>query len=580
MTTNPPIEPLDDDAIGAAVRDVAGQWTMPAVRLDAPGWRARVRSPRTRRLAALRGAIGRAGQAAGAALALAVAAALLGVYMTNLGAGKPGDSHAPTGGPSGRPDTSPEAAASPLPGLFVDGALPGITHLLVSDEATFEVLDLATGTLTPALGGGWYGSSAVARPDGSVTCLCISGDGFSRNGAAAISVTLQAYDRDGASVSSGPVATYRGAPDPRDPITPETPQDVAVAIAPGLAAGTRVVGWTVHVHPVWHSGVDVVDLATATVVSHISLPDRSDGAGTVRLAPVAPKLIGLGGDGRAILSQWWMSWSPPAATNPASHSGADGFTVAVDGAALSDLQPFAAASQCGYDITEAGPRPNGAGTWLTCPSNSGSQTRLRLIDTAGAVTDMQIGAAVAGYGEGSGSLVSPDGRWLYLWDPTHLELTRVDLADGGTTKASATTATATDPLAALGRWLVPATAAKVLLDPGLAISADGARIYALGVPPGSGVSGDRAGSTGVLVFDATSMRQVDRWAPLADFVSIAVSADGSAVFAAGAPETAVDGSHTSQPASITAYDAATGKIRLIAGNLGQGFVTFPSPILP
>ena len=45
-------ELINDDAIAQLVRDTAAGWTMPAVRLDSPSWRDRIKGPRARRLAA------------------------------------------------------------------------------------------------------------------------------------------------------------------------------------------------------------------------------------------------------------------------------------------------------------------------------------------------------------------------------------------------------------------------------------------------------------------------------------------------------------------------------------------------
>jgi DNA-binding beta-propeller fold protein YncE len=160
-----------------------------------------------------------------------------------------------------------------------------------------------------------------------------------------------------------------------------------------------------------------------------------------------------------------------------------------------------------------------------------------------------------------------------------LVLTRVDLATGELTTGTGQVALAADdPLAALGRWLTPSAAAKVLLSSGIALSPDGTRIYALGIA--SGGSADRLpGSAGLFVFDTASLAQVDHWNATADFVSIAVSADGKFVYAAGSPEMGADGSSTTQAASITVFDATDGSVRLLAGQLGHGFILFPSTIL-
>lgn len=72
------------------------------------------------------------------------------------------------------------------------------------------------------------------------------------------------------------------------------------------------------------------------------------------------------------------------------------------------------------------------------------------------------------------------------------------------------------------------------------------------------------------------MAQVDHWDSIADLVSIAVSGDGAFVYVAGSPEFNGNGSVTHQFASITVFEAQTGAIRLIAGQLGKGFLVLPS----
>jgi hypothetical protein len=161
-------------------------------------------------------------------------------------------------------------------------------------------------------------------------------------------------------------------------------------------------------------------------------------------------------------------------------------------------------------------------------------------------------------------------------------LTKVDLVTGDASTGQAPKPTAfsqPDPLAALGRWLAPVAQAKVILQSGIAISADGSHIFTLGID-GSPTSPEMAGSAGVFVFDATSLAPIAHWAATADFVSIAVSRDGRSVYAAGGPYVGADGRDTGQPSSITVFDAADGTVRLIAGQLGQSTLTFPSSLLP
>ena len=122
---------FDDEAIGSLVRETAASWVMPPVRLDAPSWRDRVRSPRARRVASARGWLGRLGQAGTAAIALTVVAALVAVVLT-----RPPSQVASTPGPStiASPGDTGGPAASPLPKLVLNGALPSVTDPLMLTE--------------------------------------------------------------------------------------------------------------------------------------------------------------------------------------------------------------------------------------------------------------------------------------------------------------------------------------------------------------------------------------------------------------------------------------------------------------
>jgi hypothetical protein len=139
-----------------------------------------------------------------------------------------------------------------------------------------------------------------------------------------------------------------------------------------------------------------------------------------------------------------------------------------------------------------------------------------------------------------------------------------------------------DPLAdaahALARWLAPSVEAKVYLSPSLVLSADGSRLFAIGTAATDPLT-PAGGSTGVWVFDSTTLGVVDHWAPDADYVSLGFNHDGSLLLAAGMPGTDAGGTQSDQGASVTIYDAATGAIRAVAGEVGAaigGWVTFPT----
>jgi hypothetical protein len=83
------------------------------------------------------------------------------------------------------------------------------------------------------------------------------------------------------------------------------------------------------------------------------------------------------------------------------------------------------------------------------------------------------------------------------------------------------------------------------------------------------------GSAGVFAFDAATLEPVGHWPPLADLMSIAVSADGRFVYAAAMAGFDAEGNEAPYGASITVYDVADGSVRLVAGQLGTAELLFP-----
>ena len=574
---------LDDAAIGRMVRDVAEGWTMPPVRLDQPGWRDRVRSPRVRRAAAIRGWTGRLAQAAGAAVALTVGAALLGVWLTRP-PGPASQTAAPTR--SGTANTtlrpnSTQPLPSQLPKLFVDGEVPSPSQLVVNVESDFAIVDLAKGTIGKSIASGQWGTDVRRSPDGSLYCMCLTGDGYTEGSFSHFHVTWSRFDPSGRINLSVTIGDYSGRPDPADAGNPNQAMHVAVHTTYGPDPRLAYVGWTVHAHPVWKSGVVIVDVRDGSILQRIDLPDKSDGTADTRAGVDAPRVVGAIGAARLAVARPWYTWSPPVSSNPTMVFGADTYSAAVVGDQIAAFDPLPEASGCGDSVTSAGMLP-GSGFWLGCIANSYGQAIIRRVAEDGHVIGNTVVQAAGDLGgdASSTSAVSPDGKSIFLWDPTAEVLTRVDLATGDTsTGTGQTTADLGGPLSALGRWLTPTAAAKVLLSSGIAMSPDGSRVYALGISIEGVAGADSSGSAGVFVFDTSTMVQVAHWNPTADFVSLAVSRDGGIVYAAGSPQFNASGTSTTQAASITAFDASSGSVRLIAGQLGSGFLLFPSTIV-
>jgi len=571
--------PIDDDDVARLVREVAAGWVMPPVRLDQPGWRERIRSPRARRTAGATGLLGRLGQAGAAAVALTIAATLAAVYLT----GRPG----PEAGKSNPPSTSPTdhsvvappgPEATPLPKLYLLGTSPAPTRVVVQGEdGEFSIADLSTGTLGSELTASSYGSRVRRAPNGDLVCLCMSADGAVYGQYTHMKATIERFDASGKTTSRDVVLDVSGAPDPRYEQVPEQPGHVSTVVSFSADGRYAYVGWSARAHPSWRSGIVVVALDDGTIVQRLDLPATSDGTLDLGVFVDAPRVVGQAGN-RAIIDRPKYSWGPVTAANAAYTPGRDVLSATVDaGGALGEASPLAGAATCGDDVTLAGPLPAG-GVWLSCPHYDGSVlTTIRRLRADGTIAgDTSI---YSSFVEGSTSAVSPDGTRLYIWDPIGLELNRVDLATGETTKAKAPAPTSMlDPLSAFGRWLAPSTFAKMFLQPGVALSPDGSRLYGIGIV-GDPAAHDLSSSAGIVVFDTAAMTALGRWAPTADYTSLAVSADGSFVYAAGLPGVNGAGMPVSQGASITVFNAGDGSIRLIAGDLGRQMLSFTDTTL-
>lgn len=573
-------EPLDDVAIEQLVRDVASGWTMPPVRLDAPSWRDRVRSPRGRRVDAARGWLGRFGQAAAAAVALTVVASLVAIVVTSPRRG-PGASP----DPSGSPGASPAARPSVLPRLHLPGDLPSPSRVLVrTDEGEFALVDLEKGTIGGPITGARYGSELRARADGSLLCLCLSETDRVNGTATAAAVTLDRFDRDGGLVSSTPVEAFVGQPDPRDASGLSGDYLPHVRVVMGYSEGGRYgfVGWSTRASPVWDSGVLVVDLLDGSVVSRLDLPDEGVGEGSARVVIDAPRVIGSAGAGEVLVARNRETWSGPSTETSTVAFDSDLFRVELSAGRLANAAPVPHSSDCGDRMLRAGPLPDG-GVWAAC-SWAGETVIVRRITGDGALRN-DITVARAGFIEGDTTALSADGRALFAWDPISASLTRIDLASGERTTGRAASAsgragsTELGPLAAFGRWLAPGAAAKSRLLGAVAVSPDGSRVFAIGVTGGE-TEREVVGSSGVFVFDAATLEPIDHWLPTADYASLAISPDGQFVYAAGLPGVDATGRVlVNQAASITVFSAADGTIRLIAGQLGPDMLSFPSPKL-
>jgi hypothetical protein len=565
---------LDDDQLGAMVRSAVEAWQMPPQRIDQPTWRDRTRARDGRRRWPAR--LARSGMAAlVATVVLAVAAVWLTAPRNDRGV--VGPSQAPTAAPSASPSSGP--AVTPLPKLLRNGELPSVTRVMLRAGGRYQLADLATGDLVDGGLGRYDGPLAlVPRPDGGWLCVCGAWQ-MSASGPSGLTMDLVPVDADGNAGTPTPARSLEGEADPALPADRQFALvDGNVAVSPDQK--TALFSWSVrNGADGWAGGVDVIDVAAGSVVGNAAVPFEpitTEGPVPLPVTRNAPN-VSFSPDGSAIvLAAFWFVEDP---ADPSPPYGLDRWTAPFDGSAIGDVSRLAlqTASQC--DEFDRGLVD--ASTYYSVCSLSGGEILVRRFSLDGTLLgDTSLARAE---GELSGAMLEArSGDDLYLWNPVPAVLSKVDLRTGELRQSAQPTARSgpLDGLAELGRrvghWIAPTAVAKIWLEPGLAITPDGSRVYAIGV---SSINPNEVGSTGVYAFDANSLASVGHWQPTADFTSIAVSADGRFVYAAGFGGLGAPGGVSGNRASVTVFDTADGSIRLIAGQLTTGDIWFSSPVL-
>jgi hypothetical protein len=568
-----PSRELEDEQLGALVRSVADDWRMPPQRLDQPTWRDKTAAGMTRR----RPWLARLAGPASAALVATVILALAAVWLTSP-RGEPS-----TVGQSPEPSSMPSASAgptaTPLPALTRNGALPSVTQVLVRADGRFRLADLATGTLGDDALDAYTGPiQLVPRAGGGWLCLCGKWTTFGINGSTGMTMTLVPVDADGDAGEGTEIRSIEGELDPDIRADLQFTQvDAGITVAPDRK--TAFFAWTARNGAEgWTAGVDVIDVASATVVESVPVQVGRPAVGADEpVSRSAPNVeVSPAGD-RILLGSFWFVEDP---NNPMPEQGHDRWTAKLDGQTIGAIEPVdpAPAADCGE--MDSG-LVDAASYYLICSNGSGDLTVRRV-----GLDGSEAWRTLIPRGQGEfigGALVARSDDMLFIWDPVAAGLARVDLASGALTTSEPATAAGTGPLDAvaglgqrLGRWIAPSALAKLLLDPGLVVSPDGSRVYAIGVtssdPEGSG-------STGVFVFDAASLDRLGNWVPTADFTSIAISADNQYVYASGLGGANADGAPSRNGASVTVFDASDGSVRLIAGRLGSAEIWFANPTL-
>jgi hypothetical protein len=576
----PPTPP--DPELGSLVRAVADDWRMPPQRLDQPTWRDRV--GRETQGGHRRRWVARVAVPATAAIAATVVVALAAVWL-NGPVGPNTGKIVPTTGPdtSSSPSASPTDAApskappsptaSELPQLFLAGPAPDPSRLLVRNGSSTSVADLTTGTLTSS-GLSPHSGAATVVPDGKGGWICVCIDWqMPGDFATGVDIHLERGNQDG---SPGPGATIRSVEGSRDPGVGGASQlDLADARATVSPDGRTVfVGWAVHVGGTgWSAGIDLVDVATGAIDQRFRVPVEATSAAKDTGVSFGAPTVSASPSGKTLLvSVFWYSRSN------LGFGGTYRWTAPFSGTTIGPLQASRETSAAVCPEVTSG-MIDDAASYLVCSSAGFRFERFGLDGRELGRTDVPMtDARTDGLTQAARA-----GRNLFLWEASTGRLSRIDLLTGEVAHGSSVASMrGVDPLSnlarALGRWLAPVALAKVFVEPGVVVSPDGRTVYAIGIHTVTGE--DDGGSLGVFVFDADTLTQKDHWAPVADYVSMALSADGRFVYVLGRAGVDATGNYRAdQETSVTVYDAATGSVRAIAGRLGNDLTLFPGPIV-
>jgi hypothetical protein len=479
--------------------------------------------------------------------------------------------------PSPSESTSPggDSSPSPLPDFKVFGDPAPAGHLLLNGDGP-RLVDLMTGTVKRPFGQA-SANHMFEHAGGGYLCVCVDRSGFDVE---RHSVRLKELDTAGRVTGETPLAVYEGR---RDPKGSGDQGDSVLVIPAGSPDGKLLfVAHATRVPPEWRLGVDVIDPATSRIVSRIDLGKgpSNDGHGRNAFAWVTALAAP---DGRHVLFTTLTNDAEGSDTRRTTRWLAD-----IDANSVGQAQRLTGAPDSFDDpaCRDAGVGFAGATmVYAVCSTSQNSDHLLiRRATTDGRMLPDVDLSSLGGF-EAQGRLVNSSEGIVYLWDPFAWRIARVDLnagrlegvetIDRKAISGSASTGGILEGIArAVGNWIAPTAAAKVYMDPALAFSPDGSRIYALATTASNLTEGNAA-SAGVLVLDAGSLRLVGHWRPLADLVSIRVSEDGRFVFAVGSSGGNESGDRWN--ASLTVYDASSGAVREIVGNLGDGWLIFHNP---
>jgi hypothetical protein len=476
--------------------------------------------------------------------------------------------------PTARPTRSREPLATPLPEREVlGGQIPTERRLVYA--AGLELLDLATGSLTPFTP--QLDFPVASLPNSDVVCACVVRDFAANDGRGSSLLRFGRYEQTGKPILERDLQSF----------------DEAVAV-PDMTEGFNVAasldpdGKTLNVlvverrPPIWTIGLRVIDVETGTVRTSVEIgqvpvdlddaqpsPSASptpgpnqpprDGiflwAESVAAAPGARSVFVSVGRSEVRNDNWtgrtleWMVDLDPDG-EPTAIPVEAGATLVPNGWCVSPPAFVDAAMLVQVCATPAEPVPGAVVLRRIGPDGT----------SLGAVT-VDLPAFNGAYP--MSFLVDRSARAAYLWQLQRHVLARVDVDSGVVTDTTVPESLLPE---ARPSFESPGYGRGYMVgDPGMVLSADGRRVFAVGI---ISPRGDASGQpSGVWVFDSASLELLDHWEPRAFLTSLAISGDGRFLYAASAAGIDVDGRENPWPATVTVYDAATGEIQVVYGQV-------------
>jgi hypothetical protein len=485
--------------------------------------------------------------------------------------------------PSARPTVSREPLATPLPErLVLGGQIPKERRLVFANG--FAMLDLATGGLTQlARSFEW---PSLPLPGDQLVCLCVIRDAAASGGDGGPILRFGRFDQTGAPIVEQDLLSLEGVAE-----APGMAEgfNVAIALDPdrtslyALVAQRRPPVWTVDLYVV---DIETADLLTSVEIGQFPVDIDAPDASASPSPSGGPRPGGGPADGV-------YAWASSVAVSPGGRS----VLVSVD---WSEVRSDNWTNQLVEWMVEFEPgtppaaRPISPeadlepGDW--CMSQPTFVDAELLVQVCGQFDEgvanglqvRRVTADGASLGAVRIPLVPFNGgypvsiatdrarRAVFLWNPQEHKLVRVDVDGGRITEAAV-------PASMLPGAETPVGQGYIGGDPGLVLSPDGRRLYAIGV---GAVTGSQVGvPSGIWVFDTDSMQLIDHWQPRAFLSSLTISSDGRFVYAAGAAGYDVNGRENRWPASVTVYDAATGEIQVVYGSVARdawlSFIALP-----